>query len=106
MNKYTVESLKQKGYIGVQHNTMTDHKMLNANYVLDKIAWTANNKPQRLCFINNDVSGKVVVRIKNEQWTPYTTLDCYAERDMTKEELVSADKRLAKLGMMVNRIAE
>ena len=102
MKKVTVETMKAKGWKGYQVNTMTGHKV-EANYPLDNIAWTANNKSQRLVETNNDVGGTKILRIKNEQWTPYTTLDCYAERPMNAEELAEADKRLAKIGMTVNR---
>lgn len=102
MKKATVETMKAKGWKGYQVNTMTGNKV-EANYVLDKIAWVANNEPQRLSPTYNDVGGTKIIRIENENWTPYTTLDCYAERPMTAEELAEADKRLEKIGLYVNR---
>lgn len=104
--KYNVETLKQQGYKGIQLNNWTGNK-LKADYVLDNIAWTMNNKPERLCFKNDDVKGKVYITIKNENWTPALSYERYAERDMSESELREADKRLSKIGMIVNRnIAE
>ena len=100
--KHTVETLKQLGYKGVQLNNWTGNKV-EADYVLDNIAWTMNNKPGRLCYKNDDVKGKVYISIKNENWAPATSYERYAERDMTASELLEADKRLSKIGMIVNR---
>lgn len=104
--KHTVETLKQQGYKGIQCNNWTGNK-LEADYVLDNIAWTMNNKPERLHIKEDDVKGKIYVSIKNENWTPAKSHELYAERKMTKSELLEADKRLAKMGIKVNRyIAE
>lgn len=100
--KYTVEALKQKGYKGIQCNNWTGNE-IEADYVLDNIAWCMNNKPERLQVKDDDVKGKVYITIKNENWTPATSHERYAVRDMTKSELLEADKRLAKIGMKVNR---
>ena len=104
--KYTVKALKELGYIGIQSNLWTGNKV-EANCVLDDIAWCMNNKPERLQSKCDDVRGKVYVTIKNENWVPATSYERYAERDMTESELLEADKRLANIGMIVNRkIAE
>ena len=100
--KQTIETLKQQGYKGIQGNMWTGN-IVEANYVLDDIAWCMNNKPERLHIKNDDVKGKVYVSIKNENWTPTTIYERYAVRDMTDRELREADERLAKIGMIVNR---
>ena len=100
--KHTVETLKQQGYKGIQFNTWTGNE-LEADYVLDNIAWTMNNKPERLCYKNDDVKGKVYISIKNENWTPAKNHELYGERKMAESELLEADKRLAKMGIKVNR---
>lgn len=84
-------------------NELTGNVTRGCNFVLDSIAWTANNKPYRLCYTNHDISGKVSVRIKNECWIPQKHHTCYAERPMTDAELVEANKRLDEIGMSVNR---
>lgn len=104
--KHTVESLEKQGYTGCMCNELTGNVKRGVHFVLDNIAWTANNKPHRLKYTNHDISGKVSVRIENENWLPYTHYDCYAERPMTEDELAEADKRLAELGMSVDRKRE
>lgn len=98
--KYTTEFLTQSGWTGIQYNTMTGHT-LEARYVLDRIAQTANDNPARLRFIRDDVQRKVCCRIPGEQWTPYSTIDCYAERSMKEWEVEEANERLRKLGITV-----
>lgn len=100
--KLTIENLKQEGWKGIQRNNWTGNE-LEANYVLDNILWTLKNKPERLQYKNDDVRGKVYVTIKNENWTPAQNHELYAVRNMTAGELLEADKRLAKLGITVNR---
>lgn len=101
--KHTVESLEQQGYIGCIRNEFSGNVITGVRFVLDDIAWTANNKPYRLKYTNHDISGKVSVRIENENWVPGKIHDYYAERPMTDDELLEADKRLAELGMSVER---
>ena len=101
--KYTVESLQKQGYTGCMRNELTGNVISGVRFVLDDIAWTANNKPYRLKYTYHDISGKVSVRIENENWIPEKLHDYYAERPMTNDELLEADKRLAKIGMSVDR---
>lgn len=100
--KQTVETLKQQGYKGIQLNNWTGNSV-EADYVLDNIAWAMNNKPERLFYKNDDVRGKIYISIINENWTPATSYERYAERDMTANELSEANKRLAQLGIIINR---
>ena len=104
--KHTVESLEKQGYIGCMRNEFTGNLITGVNFVLDNIAWTMNNKPYRLKYTNHDISGKVSVRIENENWIPEDHYDYFAERPMTNEEIIEADKRLAEMGMSVDRKKE
>ena len=104
--KHTAESLEKQGYTGCMRNKLTGNVIPGAHFVLDDIAWTANNKPHRLKYTNHDISGKVSVRIENENWIPEKPHEYYAERPMTEDELNEADKRLAEVGMSVDRKKE
>lgn len=100
--KYTVEILQKMGYKGYQRNTMTGHT-LEARYVLEDIAWRANNRPEQLQFTKDDIGGMIRVHYSAGGGASPTNLANYAERPMTAEELIEADERLAELGMTVER---
>ena len=100
--KYTVEILQKKGYKGYQRNTMTGYT-LEARYVLEDIAWRANNRPELLQFTKDDLGGMIRVYYSAGGGASPTSLANYAERPMTAEELIEADERLAELGMTVER---
>lgn len=102
MKKHTIESLKQQGFKGYQYNTMTGN-LVEANYPLDNMAWTMNNRPDRIRSTNDDLGGIIRLHIENENWTPSTNLEVFVERPMTEQELQEADARLAKMGVTVER---
>lgn len=100
--KHTVESLTAEGWRGIQRNTLNGHTR-EARYVLDNLAWTFTNRPDRLRFVHDDIGGKVRVHMENENWIPPSRFERYAERPMTGDELEAAYQRLERKGFTVIR---
>lgn len=104
--KYTGEYLKSLGYSGVYKNTWTGHLTYECDWILDTIAACAKEAPDRVDIRRDDIRGQVIVCIPNFKWTPYSSVQCFAVRNMTASELVEADIRLAAQGISVIRSAQ
>lgn len=102
MKKVTRQYMFDTGWRGYHVNSITG-EAVPANYFLDNIAWTMNNKPKNLVYQQKDLLGEVYVYIKNDFWTPFKWTERYAARAMTESELREADERLAKMGISIKR---
>ena len=104
--KYTVEYLKKLGYSGIYQNIWSGFRLKNNDWILATIAKFANEAPEMLDIRRDDIRGQVFVWTPDFKWTPYSSVQCFAVRDMTASELVEADIRLAAQGISVIRPAK